>query len=998
MPSPEPDDSLEALTHAVGRAIFADIGRRTPWPLSPGWWDERFMDLTMREEAVKVQLFRFIDVLPSLRSSAEINRHLREYFQEVAPRLPFWMRRALPHLPQDGMGGAALAGTASWNARRLARRFIAGSNVDEALGAIARLRRRSLAFTLDLLGEATITEAEAARCQAEYIALIEGLSGKVNDWPPNALIDQAAGSSIPRVNVSVKLSAIYSQFDPLDPEGTSKEVRARLRPILRTAMAAKAFVNLDMEQYAFKDLTLRIFREILDEDEFRDWSNAGIVLQAYLRDCLADLESLHAWAARRSAGVWVRLVKGAYWDFETVLAAQQGWPTPVFTEKWGTDANYEACARFLVDKQAVLHPAFASHNVRSLAYALALVQQHRVPAAHYEVQMLYGMAEPIKDVLAGMGHRVRVYTPFGQLLPGMAYLVRRLLENTANESFLRASFLDHVSEEDLLMNPLKTRKKPLADKAPIASMPGPFSNEPPTDFSRAEARASMDRALEQVRSQLGRDYLPVLGGLPRPTADFVDRVNPSHCRELVGRFGRSRPALAEEAIEIANATFPAWRGTPAVERAEHLFKAAAVMRRRRFELAAWELVECGKPRREADADVAEAIDFCEYYGREMIRLAQERRRNVPGEENSFLYEPRGVAVIIAPWNFPLAILCGMTSAAVVAGNTVIMKPAEQSTIVAAKLQEVWREAGLPAGVVQFLPGVGEEVGPVLTGHPHVALIAFTGSKPVGLALNHQAAATPPGQDHVKRVLAEMGGKNAIIVDDDADLDEAVHGVVHSAFDYSGQKCSACSRAIVLDAVHDRFLARVVEATRSLQIAPAEDPGCTVGPVIDEQAQRRIQGFLAQAGKDARLAYAGELGGLSEEGFFIAPHVFANVAPNAALAQEEIFGPVLTVLRATDLDQALAIANGTPYALTGGLYSRSPERIARVKRDFRVGNLYINRKITGALVDRQPFGGFKLSGIGSKAGGADYLLQFLVSRTITENTLRRGFAPNSESDA
>ena len=620
--------------------------------------------------------------------------------------------------------------------------------------------------------------------------------------------------------MSVKLSAIYSQFDPLDPEGTSREVRARLRPILRAAMAAKAFVNLDMEQYAFKDLTLRIFREILDEDEFRAWPDVGVVLQAYLRDCLQDLESLHDWAVGRGAGVWIRLVKGAYWDFETVLAAQQGWPAPVFTEKWATDANFETCTRFLVDRHAVLHPAIASHNVRSLAYALALVQQQRVPADHYEVQMLYGMAEPIKDVLAGMGHRVRVYTPFGQLLPGMAYLVRRLLENTANESFLRAAVsLDHVSEEDLLMSPL-TRKKPLAEKPAVVPFPGPFGNEPPTDFSKAEARARMDQALAQVRSQLGRDYLPVLGGLPRPTVDFVDRVNPSHCRELVGRFGRSTPALAEEAIAIAHTAFPAWRDTLAAQRAEHLFKAAAVMRRRRFELAAWELVECGKHRREADADVAEAIDFCEYYAREMIRLAQERRRNVPGEENSFFYEPRGVAVVIAPWNFPLAILCGMTSAALVAGNTVIMKPAEQSTIVAAKLQEVWREAGLPAGVVQFLPGVGEEVGPVITGHPHVALVAFTGSRQVGLSLNHQASATPPGQDHVRRILAEMGGKNAVIVDDDADLDEAVHGVVHSAFEYSGQKCSACSRAIVLDAVHDRFPGSAWwEATRSLQNRP-----------------------------------------------------------------------------------------------------------------------------------------------------------------------------------
>jgi RHH-type proline utilization regulon transcriptional repressor/proline dehydrogenase/delta 1-pyrroline-5-carboxylate dehydrogenase len=339
----------------------------------------------------------------------------------------------------------------------------------------------------------------------------------------------------------------------------------------------------------------------------------------------------------------------------------------------------------------------------------------------------------------------------------------------------------------------------------------------------------------------------------------------------------------------------------------------------------------------------------------------------------------------------------MSAAALVTGNTVVFKPAEQSTVIGAKLMEVFREAGLPAGVANFLPGVGEEIGPALTKHPAVAMIAFTGSKGVGLHLNREAADTPAGQDHVKRVLAEMGGKNAIIVDDDADLDEAVRGVAASAFGYQGQKCSACSRVIVLEPIYEHFLARLVEATRSMKIAPAEDPSCTVGPLIDDEARRRVLQYIEKAKRDCRLEYAGELGGLAEEGYYVAPHIFSNVLPDAVIAQEEIFGPVLAVLRARDLGQALEIGNGTPYALTGGLYSRSPQNIARVKREFQVGNLYINRRITGALVDRQPFGGFKLSGIGSKAGGPDYLLQFIQPRVITENTMRRGFAPVSQAE-
>jgi RHH-type proline utilization regulon transcriptional repressor/proline dehydrogenase/delta 1-pyrroline-5-carboxylate dehydrogenase len=500
--------------------------------------------------------------------------------------------------------------------------------------------------------------------------------------------------------------------------------------------------------------------------------------------------------------------------------------------------------------------------------------------------------------------------------------------------------------------------------------------------------------LDGVRREFGRTFQPIIDGRETRTAETLESLDPSHKRIVVGRYGRTTPEQARTAVEAAVRAFPAWRDTAPSERAERLFAAARVLQRRRFELAAWEVFECGKPWREADGDVAEAIDFCNYYAFEMLRLASPRRRDVPGEENCYFYEPRGVVVVIAPWNFPLAILCGMTAAALVTGNTVIMKPAEQSTIVGAKLMEALQEAGIPPGVVNFLPGIGEEVGPTLVNHKDVALIAFTGSRGVGLGIYRTAAEVPEGQEDIKRVIAELGGKNAIIIDEDADLDEAVHGVVSSAFGYAGQKCSACSRVIVPEALYDSFLARLVEASRSLTVAPAEEPGCSLGPVIDGEAHGRILGAIDRGKKEARLAFAGELGQLAGEGFYIAPHVFADVAPNTSLAQEEIFGPVLAVIKSRDLGDALRIANGTRYALTGGFFSRSPENIARVKREFRVGNLYINRKITGALVDRQPFGGFKLSGIGSKAGGPDYLLQFVLPRTITENTMRRGFAPSA----
>jgi RHH-type proline utilization regulon transcriptional repressor/proline dehydrogenase/delta 1-pyrroline-5-carboxylate dehydrogenase len=1005
---------LEPLTQRYGREIFARVPRTGPLLFTPGWWDDLLMDWSMADEAVKVQLFRFVDVLPMLHSGADVARHLREYFAQASGHLPGWLRLALRLLPSRGVLGNLLAWVARRSASRLAERFIAGTNIPEAVGAVKRLRRQSLAFTVDLLGEATITEQEADQAQEEYLKLITGLAEEVNTWPANDLIDRDEDGPLPRVNVSVKLSALDSQFDPMDPGGAARVVKQRLRPLLHAARQRHVFVNFDMEQFAVKDLTLQVFREILEEDDFRDWPDAGIAIQAYLRETAHDLEQLRDWAQRRGTPVWIRLVKGAYWDYETIMAQQLGWPVPVWQRKWQSDATYERLSCFLLENRAWLRPAFGSHNIRSVAHAMAAAHALKLPSRSFEIQQLYGMADPLKQTLVSMGQRLRVYTPYGQLLPGMAYLVRRLLENTANESFLRAGFKDNVPEDVLLQSPLDKAGNHREDwfmtstittaatrnGAPNSTAPWEdtrLHEEPLTDFHRTDMRQAMEAALRDVAGRLGRDYPPVINSRAVPVTEFLPSLNPSHKAQVVGRFARSTAEQARQAIAAAQAAFPGWRDTDPGKRASFLFTAAKVLQRRRFEMAAWQVYECGKPWREADADVAETIDYCNYYGQEMLRLARPRHRDVAGEENVYFYEPRGVAVVIAPWNFPLAILAGMATAALVTGNTVVMKPAEQSAVIGALLMEVLGEVGLPPGVVNFLPGVGEEVGPVLVDHPDTALIAFTGSRGVGLHINREAAEPRPSQTQVKRVIAEMGGKNAIIIDDDADLDEAVHGTVWSAFGYAGQKCSACSRVLVPEAIYDTFLKRLVAATASLKVAPAEDPGCSLGPVIDGEAQQRILRTVEQAKGQGRLEYAGELGALAGEGFYVAPHIFADVPPGSSLAQEEIFGPVLAVIKVRDLTHALEVANGTPYALTGGLYSRSPETIARVKREFRVGNLYVNRKITGALVDRQPFGGFKMSGIGSKAGGPDYLLQFVLPRTITENTLRRGFAPSTNQD-
>ncbi len=433
-----------------------------------------------------------------------------------------------------------------------------------------------------------------------------------------------------------------------------------------------------------------------------------------------------------------------------------------------------------------------------------------------------------------------------------------------------------------------------------------------------------------------------------------------------------------------------WSKTPASERADLVDKLADIILKRRFELNSIEVLESGKPWVEADGDITEAIDFCRYYARHMRELSKPiRAGQVAGELSLYHYQPRGVCLVIAPWNFPLAIITGMVTAGLVTGNTVVMKPAEQSSLIAAKLMDMIQEAGFPKDVVSFLPGYGEEIGPFLVEHPKVEIIAFTGSKAVGLDILRKSAEVRPGQKSVKKCIIEMGGKNAMIIDSDADLDEAVAAAVYSAFGFQGQKCSALSRAVVLEEIYDRFLERIIEASGSIKVLPPENPQSFVGPVVDKDAYDRIMRTIEDAKKSSRLVFQARV---PAEGYFVPPTIFADVDPNSSLAQNEIFGPVLAVIKAKDIDEALRIANNTEYGLTGGLFSRSPANIEKVKTEFEVGNLYINRTITGAMVERHPFGGFKMSGVGSKTGGIDYLKQFMEPRVITENTMRRGFAP------
>jgi 1-pyrroline-5-carboxylate dehydrogenase len=510
-----------------------------------------------------------------------------------------------------------------------------------------------------------------------------------------------------------------------------------------------------------------------------------------------------------------------------------------------------------------------------------------------------------------------------------------------------------------------------------------FQNEPLSDFKgNPKHRRAMEKALEEVRKELGREYDLVIGGKRVKTQDKLISYNPSQKDQVVGSFSKADAVLADRAIRAADETFKTWSRVSAEKRAELLLKTGRILRQRKYYYAAWMVYEVGKTWAEADADVAESIDFTEFYSREMLRLAKPQPLTpVKGERNYLEYIPLGVGIVIPPWNFPMAILSGMTLASIVAGNTVVLKPSSDSPMIAYKVFEALERAGMPAGVVNFLPCPGGQVGDTLVGHPRTRYVAFTGSKEVGLRINELAAKTMPGQIWVKRVVAEMGGKDAVVVDSDADLDAAVEGVAVSAFGYQGQKCSACSRAIVVESVYDAFLEKLKARVEKIQVGSPDDPNNYMGPVINAKAKQSILEYIELGKQEGRVLTGG--GEVPGEGHFIQPTVIADVSPKSRIAQEEIFGPVLAVMKAKDFQQALEFANDSEYGLTGAAYTRSRKKLEKAAREFFVGNLYLNRKCTGALVGGHPFGGFNMSGTDSKSGGHDYLLLFTQAKVVTE---------------
>ena len=955
--------TVEERTQALGRALLDAGDGYRPGPA------ERIQDWLLTRAVADVRfrsrLLRYMDVLASLdydSGGREAKRLAREYFGDSFPELPRGLRWLLRIARDERLPAPLVGETARRGAELFARRFITPPSVDTVRATTEYLARHGRYPSFDLLGEAVLSEAEALDYIQSYLRLIEQLAG-----------DPAAGArtpgGAPALQLSLKLSSLTAHFTPLDPEGTVARVRPALEAIVEAAESAGIGLAVDMEQHELRDLTWELFRRTFARGErFSSWPDAGIVLQGYLREAPAQAAAIVEFARERGTPFQVRLVKGAYWDYETIVAAQRRWPPPVLTEKSATDAQFERLCATLIDAHPHLGVAVGSHNARAHAVAEALAEAAGLPPGTVEHQTLFRTAEGTSRALTQLGWVARDYVPVGDLLPGMAYLVRRVLENSSQVGFLLQSRSGADAEALLRPPPPRPRSEPR-----VHGDPGPFQRAPAARWFDAGFRDEFERALASARARRGERFDLRVGGQTVEAHEMTAVRSPSHpAEEPVGHAAFAHASTAELAVATARAGAERWAATPVEERAATLRRAAELLERRSAEFAAWVVHEGGRDRADAYAEVEEAIDYLNYYAAQAERLFAEFAERVA---------PRGVVAVIPPWNFSLAIPCGMTAAALACGNAAILKPAEQTPLIALRLTALLHQAGVPQDALICLPGRGETVGRALVESPAVAMVAFTGSRAVGSWMHEAVSRVEPADGGVKALLAEMGGKNPILVFADADLDEAIAGIVRSAFGHANQKCSAASRVLVAAPIFERLRERLVEAARSLRVGPADAPGTQLNPVIDADAQRRLLEAAATARSECDVLLdlfqrggGDDANGALELGPLIVELPAAR-ALEARTATEELFGPIVVLIPFEDEQQAYRIANGTPYGLTAGVFSRSPLTIARAARAIEAGNIYVNRPTTGARVGVEPFGGIRMSGTGPKAGGLDYLWAF-----------------------
>ncbi|HXW59950.1 MAG TPA: proline dehydrogenase family protein, partial [Myxococcota bacterium] len=791
------NSTLEKQISLEGMAIFSAIKNSKESMFDKHYWLGRMMEWVMKDPSFKVDLFRFVDVLPALNTNEQISEHIKEYLIDRHRDIPLFLGTALKATSFSLTKGLAAAAIRK-NVTDMAERFILGTNIKKAATGLTKLKEQGFSFTIDLLGEKALSDFECEAYASRYRDIIEALPS----------IGTYKSGDVP--NISIKVSSLAVNLREEDPRFSVEEAKRRVWPLLRLAKEKGVFVNFDLETWATHEIVCQLFNEILTSDEFFSWPHLGIVVQAYLKESGTHLKSLIDLCRMRKTPITVRLVKGAYWDYEVIKAEQLGISCPVFREKAQTDLNYEALSRLLIDHAQVIIPAFGSHNIRSLAQSIAYAKEQGLSKEHYEIQMLYGMANAEKKALLDGGHHVRLYVPIGEMIPGMSYLVRRLLENTSQMGFIKIREHDHMAEEALLKRP------EIEEKSAPAKKPDSFVNEPMLDFTEANVREHFRDEIEKVSSLLPMRVPVMIEGNKTPCDHHIERLSPNDPQKLIALVDMADNAQADLAVKLSLQAFLDFKDSSLNERVACLYELASILKKDLYYIAAIICHEVGKTWAEAVADAAEAIDYCRYYAWQAENELHEQQLSIiSGQDNRLYYQGRGPTVIIAPWNFPIAILGGMSVAAYVAGNPIIMKPAEASSLTAYVLYERMIAAGFNKKACHFLPGSGEQIGAHLVSHPDIANICFTGSMAVGHKIIKAANSVTSEQRQMKRVICEMGGKNAIIIDDDADLDEAVAAIIKSAFLFAGQKCSAASRIIIVGAIKKLAIERLIAACKSM---------------------------------------------------------------------------------------------------------------------------------------------------------------------------------------
>lgn len=947
------------------------------------------LDLMTHYPALRNPLLRFVALLPSLdfdrsgdtvkAAALETLETLEALVRKPEALLPGWLVQAvavagplLRRLPA-GVLARLIRRKVQW----VARRFIAGETLQQAEGSLKQLAQTGRGFTLDPLGEQVVTVAEAEAYEQRVLGLIEALAVRHPHGERNA-------AGLYQAHLSIKLSALSTDFNPLAPQAVLTEVVPRLRRILLAACEKQVFVNVDAEHETVRDLTLTVWQHtLLTTPALANYTDTGIVVQAYLRDAAEHLEAIGQLAETRGHRIPVRLVKGAYWDAETLEAEAEGHPAPQFLNKWETDLHFRQLTLRILQQPQRFQLAVGSHNLADHAFAEAAWQSLVPRGPAVEHQCLHQTYEALSLAMARQGWVVRDYVPVGNLLVGMAYLVRRLLENSSQMGVLVAARQQAAPEkgaEQQYRNAVQ-QGTVVVDPQVVPAADESFANVAPARLHRPAERAPVDRVLAQQHAMAAEALTN-----PFPVSGPWQTVwNPSCTSQEVGRIQQASVADVETAVAQAHQAFVTeggWTDWPVAQRALVLVQAADALLAQRAQWAVWVSLESGKQLTEALADVDEAIDFLNCYARAAVQQTQDNAAGVA----------RGVVAVVSPWNFPLAIPCGMVAAALATGNTVVLKSAEQTPLVAQRLVDLLHACGVPQQALIHLPGQGETVGQALTGHPQVAMIAFTGSQQVGLQLVQQGLSRLVqhprlGVPMPVRVVAETGGKNAIVVTADADRDEAVLGILRSAFAHAGQKCSAASRVLVDERVFPLLAQRVAEAARVYRLGSATDWATRINPVIDRDTQARLQREAEAVAEEVRrfggqvslnqVAGAGDPAGC-QVGPLVVELPLRRASFADSVAQRELFGPIVHLIPFTSLEDVLTLVNGGPYALTGGLFSQSTATIETVLQRWQAGNLYVNRTITGARVSIEPFGGFKGSGTGPKAGQASYLRAFVTT--------------------